>query len=77
MESSMHGSITLFAPLAMLAAAVVPFQAGANAALGRNLGHPLWATLASLAVSAVLAALLMLVWRVPAPDINLAMRGAG
>ena len=63
----MHAWITVFAPLAMLAGAVVPFQAGANAALGRNLGHPLWATLASLAVSAVLASVVMLVWRVPAP----------
>lgn len=73
----MHGWITVFAPLAMLAGAVVPFQAGANAALGRNLGHPLWATLASLAVSAVLASLVMLLWRVPAPDVGLAMRGPG
>lgn len=73
----MHGWITVFAPLAMLAGAVVPFQAGANAALGRNLGHPLWATMASLAVSAVLASLVMLVWRVPAPDVQLAMRGPG
>ena len=64
----MHGWITVFAPLAMLAGAVVPFQAGANAALGRNLGHPLWATLASL---------VMLLWRVPAPDRQLAVRGPG
>lgn len=67
----------MFAPLAMLAGSVVPFQAGANAALGRNLGHPLWATMASLGVSAVLASLLMLLMRVPAPDLSLALRAPG
>ncbi|WP_421698422.1 DMT family transporter [Ancylobacter sp.] len=36
---------------AVIAGAVVPFQAGANAALGRALGHPLWGTLVSLCVS--------------------------
>ncbi|MCW7539484.1 DMT family transporter [Aquabacterium sp. A7-Y] len=36
---------------ALLAGALVPFQAGANAALGRALGHPLWAAFASLMVS--------------------------
>ncbi|MBN8190337.1 DMT family transporter [Salipiger thiooxidans] len=47
--------------MAALAGAAVPFQGGANAALGRALGHPLWATLASLAVSAlcILPVLLM------------------
>jgi len=50
--------ISLLLPLAtaVLAGAVIPFQAGANATLGRTLGHPLAATLVSLLVS--LAALL-------------------
>ena len=43
--------------VALLAGAAVPFQAGANAALGRLLGHPLWATLISLAVSVLLGRL--------------------
>ena len=73
----MQGWITLFAPLDMLAGAVVPFQAGANAALGRNLGHPLWATVASLGVSAVLASLVMLAMRVPAPEVALSLRAPG
>lgn len=34
--------------LAVIAGAVVPFQSAINANLGRGLGHPLWATLASL-----------------------------
>lgn len=73
----MQGWMMLFAPLAMLAGSVVPFQAGANAALGRNLGHPLWATMASLGVSAVLASILMLLIRVPAPEVALAVRAPG
>ncbi|MDG4720697.1 MULTISPECIES: DMT family transporter [Thalassospira] len=36
---------------AIVTGAVVPFQAGANAALGRSLGHPLWGTLISLCIS--------------------------
>ncbi|WMD22059.1 DMT family transporter [Achromobacter seleniivolatilans] len=62
-------SATLFAiPAAIIAGALVPIQAGANAALGRNLGHPLWATMASLAISAVAAMIVMALLRVPAPS---------
>ena len=43
----------LFALAGGMALAV---QAGLNGGLGRLLGHPLWATLASLTVSAVNAA---------------------
>jgi len=57
------------------AGAVVPIQAGANAALGRGLGHPLWGTLVSLAVSAVAAAAVALLLRVPAPDFSQATQG--
>lgn len=60
---------------AVLAGAVVPFQAGANAALGRALGHPLWATLASLGISAALVIIVMLVLRVPEPAFGAAARG--
>ena len=55
-------------PAAVLAGALVPIQAGANAALGRHLGHPLWATMASLAISAVAAMAVMAFLRVPAPS---------
>ncbi|BDB22825.1 hypothetical protein Tamer19_35550 [Cupriavidus sp. TA19] len=68
--------ITLLLPLAtaVLAGAVIPFQAGANATLGRSLGHPLAATLVSLLVS--LAALLPLLWllRVPLPAASILAR---
>lgn len=61
--------VSLLLPLgtAVLAGAAIPFQAGANATLGRALGHPLSATLVSLLVS--LAVLLPVLWllRVPLP----------
>ncbi|RAR99626.1 DMT family transporter [Cupriavidus alkaliphilus] len=61
---------SLWLPLgtAVLAGAAIPFQAGANATLGRVLGHPLSATLVSLLVS--LVALLPVLWlmRVPLPS---------
>ncbi|WER46193.1 DMT family transporter [Cupriavidus sp. WKF15] len=59
---------------AMLAGAAIPFQAGANTTLGRGLGHPLWATVASLLVS--LAAILPLLWflKVPLPALPQAVR---
>ncbi|WP_425524409.1 DMT family transporter [Achromobacter xylosoxidans] len=61
--------------IALLAGAVVPFQAASNAALGRALGHPLWATLSSLAVSAIVVVPLMLLMRVPAPALGAAAQG--
>lgn len=60
---------------ALLAGAVIPIQAGANATLGRNLGHPLWATLVSLSVSAVLGLLLISWLRLPLPTAALAAKG--
>jgi len=61
--------------LAVLAGAVVPLQAGANAALGRSLGHPPWATLVSLLVSVVVIAPLLLAGRAPTPNFGEALRG--
>ncbi|MFN3525220.1 MAG: DMT family transporter [Paracoccus sp. (in: a-proteobacteria)] len=52
---------------AALAGVVVPFQGGANAALGRALGHPLWATLASLAISAICVIPVLIAIRAPLP----------
>jgi transporter family-2 protein len=52
---------------ALVAGAAIPFQAGANAMLGRLLGHPLWATMVSLAVSVALAVPVMLALKVPVP----------
>lgn len=55
---------------AMLAGAAVPFQAGANATLGRLLGHPLWATLVSLAISIAIIIPVMLAFKVSIPTFS-------
>ncbi|WP_062120914.1 DMT family transporter [Aureimonas sp. AU40] len=55
---------------AIVTGAAVPFQAGANAALGRTLGHPLWATLMSLAISMACVLPLLLIARVELPTLS-------
>jgi transporter family-2 protein len=55
--------------LAAFAGAVVPFQSAINVNLGRGLGHPLWATLASLVVSILVLAPIMLAMRLPLPSL--------
>lgn len=60
---------------ALLAGAAVPFQAGANALLGRLLGHPLWATFISLGVSVVMIIPVMIAFRVPVPAFGMALKG--
>ncbi|WP_095168671.1 DMT family transporter [Pseudomonas sp. Irchel 3H3] len=61
---------------ALLAGAVLPFQAASNAAVGRALGHPLWGALTSLFVSAVVVVIALLVMRVSAPDVGKALQGS-
>ncbi|MHC8393324.1 DMT family transporter [Pseudomonas sp. LB3P93] len=56
--------------LAVIAGAVVPFQSAINANLTRGLGHPLWATLASLLVSIVVVLPIMLAMRLPLPSLT-------
>ncbi len=60
---------------ALVAGAAIPFQAGANAMLGRLLGHPLWATMVSLAVSVALAIPVMMALKVPVPTFATAATG--
>ncbi|QXC52867.1 DMT family transporter (plasmid) [Agrobacterium salinitolerans] len=55
---------------AVISGAVVPFQAGANAALGRTLGHPLWGTLVSLCVSFACIVPVMVLAKVQAPTLS-------
>ncbi|WP_347904551.1 DMT family transporter [Pseudomonas purpurea] len=55
--------------LAAIAGAVVPFQSAINANLGRGLGHPLWATLASLLVSIVVLLPVIVMLRLPLPSL--------
>jgi transporter family-2 protein len=56
--------------LAVIAGAVVPFQSAINANLTRGLGHPLWATLASLLVSIGVLLPIMLALRLPLPSLS-------
>ncbi|MFJ1302834.1 DMT family transporter [Pseudomonadota bacterium AL_CKDN230030165-1A_HGKHYDSX7] len=61
--------------IALFAGAAVPLQAASNAALGRALGHPLWATLCSLLVSVAVLAPVLLAARVSAPTLAQATGG--
>lgn len=56
--------------LAVIAGAVVPFQSSINANLGRGLGHPLWATLASLLVSMIVLLPVIVALRLPPPNLT-------
>ncbi|MCS3429793.1 DMT family transporter [Klebsiella sp. BIGb0407] len=60
--------------LALIAGALVPFQAGTNAILGRTLGHPLWATVASLCVSLICILPLILALRLQLPKLDAAVQ---
>ena len=55
--------------LSLLAGAAVPLQAGSNARLGAVLGHPFWATVVSLLISSLAIALVMLIVKVPRPNL--------
>lgn len=55
---------------AIASGAVVPFQAGANAVLGRTLGHPLWGTVLSLCVSFACILPVMALVKVEAPTLS-------
>jgi transporter family-2 protein len=61
--------------IALLAGAAIPFQAASNAMIGRALGHPLWATVASLTVSMLMVLPVLLALRVPAPNLAAALQG--
>ena len=55
--------------LATFAGAVVLFQSAIKVNLGRGLGHPLWATLASLMVSILVLLPIILALRLPLPSL--------
>ncbi len=65
----------LLLAFAILAGSFVPFQAGANATLGRMLGHPLWATLVSLAVSIAIIIPVMMAFKISAPTFSGTLKG--
>ncbi|WP_279482962.1 DMT family transporter [Aureimonas sp. SK2] len=66
----MQANILLLSLAAVVTGAVVPFQAGANAALGRMLGHPLWGTAVSLCVSFACILPVMILGQVGAPNLS-------
>ncbi|MEI2299373.1 DMT family transporter [Ensifer sp. MJa1] len=68
-------SSLLLLAAAVFAGAVVPLQAGANATLGRLLGHPLWATVVSLGVSLALVLPMLIAFRAPLPSLAVAFKG--
>lgn len=61
--------------LALLAGAALPFQAAANAQLGRLAGHPLWAALVSLLVSLAVVIPALGLLRVPGANAGVALQG--
>ena len=61
--------------LSLFAGFAVPLQAGSNARLGVLLGHPFWATVISLLISGVAIALVMLIVKVPRPNLGALMGG--
>lgn len=61
--------------MALLAGAVLPFQATSNATVGRALGHPLWGAMTSLVVSAAVILPVLLALRAPAPAFGNAIQG--
>ncbi|PYB81717.1 MULTISPECIES: DMT family transporter [Pseudomonas] len=68
MPASLFAALPLL--IALLAGAAVPFQAGSNAALGRLLGHPLWAAGVSLLVSLLMLVPALLLMRAPLPQVQ-------
>lgn len=70
-----NSTIASFVVAALLAGAIVPIQAGANAMLGRLLGHPLWATLVSLLISIAVLIPVMVAFRLPLPSPAAAFKG--
>lgn len=70
MPASFSLSSVVLALAALIAGALVPFQAASNATLGRALGHPLWATVASLLVSMMVIVPIVLIMRAPTPSIQ-------
>ncbi|KAF1037270.1 MAG: hypothetical protein GAK33_03203 [Burkholderia lata] len=74
MTTSLSFATLPLAVAAFVAGALVPLQGGSNAALGRALGHPLWASVASLTVSLLVVLPVLLATRAHAPLIGDALQ---
>jgi transporter family-2 protein len=74
MTTSLSFATLPLAIAAFVAGALVPLQGGSNAALGRALGHPLWASVASLTVSLLAVLPVLLATRANAPLVGEALQ---
>lgn len=74
MPTSVSLATLPLAVAAFVAGALVPLQGGSNAALGRALGHPLWASVASLTVSLLAVLPVLLATRAHAPLVGEALQ---
>lgn len=74
MTTSLSFATLPLAAAAFAAGALVPLQGGSNAALGRALGHPLWASVASLTVSLLAVLPVLLAARANAPLVGDALQ---
>lgn len=61
--------------MALLAGAFLPFQAAANANVGRILGHPFWGATTSLLISLAVMAPLLAFSKAPTPNFAYALNG--
>jgi len=61
--------------MALLAGAVLPFQAAANANVGRALGHPFWGATTSLLISLAVMVPLLVLAKAPMPNFANALHG--
>lgn len=61
--------------MALLAGAVLPFQAAANASVGRALGHPFWGATTSLLISLAVMVPMLVLAKAPHPNFANAFQG--
>ncbi len=61
--------------MALLAGALLPFQAAANAGVGRALGHPFWGATTSLIISLAVMVPMLILAKAPMPNFANALNG--
>lgn len=71
----MNMTILLLLLGAVLVGAAVPLQSAVNASMAHSQGHPLYGALTNTTVATLIFALLIVVFRLPAPNLKLAAGG--
>jgi transporter family-2 protein len=69
----MNGVLLLLA--AVFVGAAVPLQSAVNAGMGRSQGHPLYGALTNTTIATLVFALLIVVFRLPPPNLKVAAGG--